>query len=248
MSKTKIISLDITIPITDFNTVAKREIEDYNDMYGTDISYNVSSASTKMGKKVTKIDIVDNNNNNKIEVVANTEPSGDIHFYTIRLSNMSHGFYNITGDENDVVSSFVNILRACATLKQGTIAYIDDDNNCYVINNGNEKHDCSIGIIDKNGQVYSLNNTKTSSFDEDDTNFHFSIKTPIKDWLSDHVDLKKMLMGKNLNQQMDIIGKWLIQARCNDEIDSSEFMDIFCQAGILGFSDQSVLNIYKLLM
>ena len=55
-------------------------------------------------------------------------------------------------------------------------------------------------------------------------------------------------MGKNLNQQMDIIGKWLIQARCNDEIDSSEFMDIFCQAGILGFSDQSVLNIYKLLM
>ena len=57
-----------------------------------------------------------------------------------------------------------------------------------------------------------------------------------------------MLMGKNLNQQMDIIGKWLIQARCNDEIDSSEFMDIFCQAGILGFSDQSVLNIYKLLM
>ena len=47
---------------------------------------------------------------------------------------------------------------------------------------------------------------------------------------------------------MNYIGKYLVAARLNDEIDSDEFVDIFRQAGVIGFSDASILSIYKLLM
>ena len=51
-----------------------------------------------------------------------------------------------------------------------------------------------------------------------------------------------------MNDKMNYIGKYLINAKLKEEIDSEEFLDIFCQAGIIGFSEQSVINIYKLIM
>ena len=70
----------------------------------------------------------------------------------------------------------------------------------------------------------------------------------ISQWLSEHRNVAAAISQiPDVADKMNYIGKYLIKERLSDKIDQDEFMDIFRQAGLFGFSDQSVLNIYKLL-
>ena len=130
---------------------------------------------------------------------------------------------------------------------KATVAFVDAKSDVTLIKEGNIQNKVSLAIVDSNGNVYSNLKAKSiNSIDDDDVDFH--VKKPINEWLQEHKEVGAAISKLPLNQKMDYIGKYLIQARVNDEIDASEFADIFCQAGLFGFSDPSVLKIYKLLM
>lgn len=74
---------------------------------------------------------------------------------------------------------------------------------------------------------------------------NFSIK--IMDWMKDNKDVMANTQNMQLNEKMDFLGKYLMKQKMNDEIESTEFIDLFKQAGIIGFSDKSLINFYELI-
>ena len=115
-----------------------------------------------------------------------------------------------------------------------------------IVSNGNHRNVRSVGLIDSDGNVFACSGAKKLKGDTEDIGF--TINQPIGEWLDEHTEIQRNIASLQLDQKMNYIGKWLIQAKLKEEIDTDEFMDIFRQAGIFGFSDQSVLNIYKLIM
>lgn len=247
----QLVDIELKMPLRDFENAFQECV----DNWPAHMNYNIKSVSTRMGRNMYKLE-VDNGNNSTMEVVAEKDDvTGDVYLHPFKLSNMGESFYKFNYDDNDIAGEdedptmFVcYAFRKICEKNKATVAYIDARNNVVLIKEGNAQNKASLAIVDPSGNVYSSLKAKSISSlgDDDDVDFH--VKKPINEWLQEHREVGAAISKLPLNQKMDYIGKYLIQARVNDEIDASEFADIFCQAGLFGFSDPSVLNIYKLLM
>ena len=247
----QLIDIELKMPLQDF----ENSFQDCIDNWPEHMNYNIKQVSTRMGRNMYKLE-VDNGNNSTMEVVAEKDDvTGDVYFHPFKLSNMGESFYkfnyddsNIAGQDEDPTMFVCWAFKTICENHKSTVAYIDANHNVQVVREGTFQHKASLAIVDPNGNVYSSLKTKSISSLDDDDDVDFHVKKPINEWLQEHKEVGNAISKLPLNQKMDYIGKYLIQARINDEIDASEFADIFCQAGLFGFSDPSVLNIYKLLM
>ena len=246
----QIIDIELKMPLQDF----KDSFQECVDNWTHNINYNIKSVSTKMGRNMYKLEI-DNGNNSTMEIVAEKDDiTGNIYFHPFKLYNMGENFYQYYYADIDIRGRHEDpTMFACWAFKEicqnnkAIIAYIDANNNAFLVKDGTIHNKISLAIVDSNGNIYSSFKAKSiSSLGDDDIDFH--VKKPINEWLQEHKEVSTAIAKLPLNQKMDYIGKYLINARVNDEIDTSEFADIFCQAGLFGFSEQSVLNIYKLFM
>lgn len=248
LNEVQITFVDLRIPVADFQA----EMQDAADNYSDVMKFDLKEMSTRKGKHMYKF-IVQNEDSNYISVIAEQDDaSGDMIFHPLKLSNMNNSFYDIysgnaCGKPEDPAVFFCETMEYIVTRHKGDFACIINGTPC-IISNGVKQSCEGIGLIDNNGKVYSVANAKSILGDASDTGVDFSVNIPISEWIQDHTDIKIAIMQLPLAEKMNYIGKWLIKARLNEEIDADEFMDIFRQAGIFGYTDTSVLNIYKLIM
>ena len=249
MFDVQIADIDLTMPLADF----EKDFQDEISNWGASMNYTVTTMSTKRGKNMYKL-VIDNTNSSEFTVVAEQDISnGDIVFHPLILQSINNSFYkmsysdySIVGQDEDPSVFFCHALENIATNHNGTFAYIDSDARMSIVSNGKHKNVRSVGLIDSDGNVFACSGAKKLKGDTEDIGF--TINQPIGEWLDEHIEIQRNIASLQLDQKMNYIGKWLIQAKLKEEIDTDEFMDIFRQAGIFGFSDQSVLNIYKLIM
>lgn len=248
--RTQIADIDLVMPVQTF----EQELQELIDNYSVSMSYQLKQMSTRMGKHMYKLTI-DNCNNSQIEVIGERDDvSGDIHFHPLKLSNMNESFYDvhyhssdIIGEAEDPAMFMTYVFKNMCIRHKGSFACIEAGGNTVLVRNGSNVKVASIGIVDSDGNVYSCAGAKSVKGASDGPDF--SVKKPIGDWLKENPDVQREIAKLPLmDEKMNYIGKHLINAKINEEIDSEEFMDIFCQAGIIGFSAASVLNIYKLIM
>lgn len=249
MFEMRIANIELTMPAQEFEDALQSCINNYSTM----MNYSLKPVSTKHGKNMYKLSI-DNGNNSIVEVVAERDDaSGDVCFHPLKLSNMNESFYNVHYDDTDIAGRdedpcifFCYAMNVICSNNKGTFAYIDPNGNAVLTKDGSQKRGVSVALVDKDGTVYSCSGAKSVRGATEDV--EFTVKKPIGEWLSENSEIAQQIAPLSITDKMNAIGKYLIQARLNDEIDSDEFMDIFCQAGIIGFTEKSVLNIYKLLM
>jgi hypothetical protein len=51
----------------------------------------------------------------------------------------------------------------------------------------------------------------------------------------------------DLNTRMDLLGKWILSKKINNEMESKKFLDLFIQAGTIGYSDNKLSMIYEII-
>lgn len=246
----QIVDINLNMPVQDF----ENELQDCINHYSTQMNYSIKPMSTKMGKHMYKL-TVDNCDNSNIEVIAERDSvSGDIQFHPLKLSNMNESFYKIHYDDSCIIGKdedpamFVAYaLEKMCVAHKGDVAYINSNGSSNIIKDGSQKRTSSIALVDGDGNVYSSAGAKTIKENMGGSNF--SVNKPIGEWLQENPEVQQEIAKlSTMDAKMNYIGKYLINAKIKEEIDSDEFMDIFCQAGIIGFTEQSVLNIYKLIM
>jgi hypothetical protein len=210
--------------------------------------------STKRGKNMYKV-IIDNIKGSSIEIVGERDDvTGDICFHPLKLQNMNESFYktsyadtDIMGLDEDPCMCLVYAFREICSQIKGSFAYIDPNGYKSIIKDGSSKRAVSMALVDNDGTIYSCAGAKTVKGASDTSSF--TVNKPIGEWLHENPDVAREIAKlPATDEKMNYVGKYLINAKIKEEIDSDEFMDIFCQAGIIGFSEPSVLNIYKLIM
>lgn len=247
----QVANIDLQMPIKDFTA----QLEHQKDNWSEPMSVNIKPMQTRNGKNVYKVSVDNDSNSGSVYMIAEQhDVSQDIIFKPMTMRKLSNGFYNLSYNDSSIINTQEDPMIFLATALQeicennkGTLAYQNQDGVCYLIRNG-KMVSASLGIVADDGTVYSMHNAKDIGSEGDlDTSFH--VKVPINEWLGDHADVQKAIASMpTVNDKMNFIGKYLINARNNDEIDSDEFMDIFRQAGLFGFTDNTVKMIYKLIM
>lgn len=248
MFELQIADIELSMPEQDFKNAFQEQIDNYSDH----MNYQMKTLRTKYGNTMYKI-TVDNGNNSSVDIVAEQDAvTGDVHFHPIKLSNYNESFYSvhynddIAGNSEDPCMFICYALRNICVAQKGDFAYVDPNGDITLIKEGGQKKGAALAIVDGDGTVYSSYGAKSVKAASE--NISFEVKKPIAEWLQENRDVAVAIQSLPLDQKMNYIGKYLIQSRTNDEIDAEEFMDVFCQAGLIGFTDKTVANIYKLLM
>jgi len=251
MSDLQILNIDLKMEELTFTNEVHDFASDYENNYGPLMKMDIKQMRTKHGKNMFKIEIKNDTGGDFTIIAEQNDITGEMMFSPLTLSNMEFGFYSITCDvsEEKTVrdpSKFWNsLIQEMCRSHQGTYASIYDS-DVTLIKEGKTKNKAALALVDSDGEVHCCINAKTVSGGQDDVNF--SVNIPISEWMGEHQDVASAIGKMSITDKMDYIGKYLVAARLNDEIDSDEFVDIFRQAGVIGFSDTSILNIYKLLM
>lgn len=251
MNELQILSIDLKIPKQEFEQEVNDSINVYLDDTGHQMNVEINSMRTKHGKSMFKI-ITKNNNSDDFTILAEQDDaSGEVIFSSFKFSNFNNGFYSgacsvsLIGTEEDPAVFWNTFMRQLCIKHKGTYASILNSETI-LVKDGVTQRQASQAIIDDDGNVYCARKTKSISGEDEDVDF--TVRKPISEWLSENREVGVAIAKLPLIDKMNYIGKHLVAARLNDEIDSDEFVDIFRQAGIIGFSDASILNIYKLLM
>lgn len=248
---TKIVSVDLRMPITLFQTQLDEQVDDWSEKMVTE----VKPGETKNGKKVYTVSIKNDADNANVKFVAEQDDvSKDIIFRPLKMGKMNNDFYNfdcsdysLIGTDDDPVKFAASALEQICMANKGTVAIINDS-DAILVRNGH-KAKSEIGIVAEDGSVFSRVNAKDIGLNDGDMDTEFHVKQPINEWLAEHADVAQAIAKlPTINDKMNFVGKYLIQARNNDEIESEEFMDIFRQAGLFGFTDNTVKMVYKLIM
>ena len=251
MNELQILSIDLKVPQQNFEQEMQECIDVYLDDTGIQMTASATQMRTKHGKNMFKI-IIENSNSDNFTILAEQDDTtGDVTFSPFKFSNFNNGFYSgkcspsVLGQNEDPAVCWNTLAKAFCYKHKGTYASILNSETT-LIKDGVTQRQASQAIIDDDGNVYCARKTRSISGEEEDVDF--TVRKPIAEWLSENREVGVAIAKLSLIDKMNYIGKHLVAARLNDEIDSDEFVDIFRQAGIIGFSDASILNIYKLLM
>jgi len=252
MSKLQILAIDLKMPISDFEQESEEFVRNYSNNYGYDMAIGIKPMRTIHGKNMFKIEIKNDTSDNFTIVAEQDDISGDIVFAPLKFSNMNDGFYSSSCDpskQNTAKEPAIfwnSMMENMSLTHEGTYASVSDSETI-LIKEGNRRQKAVIALVDTDGEVYSCLKAKNISGEQDDV--EFTVRTSIAEWLGENTEVAAAISRMtSVIDKMNYIGKYLVAARLNDEIDSDEFVDIFRQAGVIGFSDASILSIYKLLM
>lgn len=208
------------------------------------------------GKEMLKVEITNDSGSAKFTFVAERDTARkELIFTPFKLRSMGETFFDAHYDDDSIINTdedparfTFEFLRDQSITRQGTFAYMLDEGNMQIVRDGQTKRVASLALVDSDNNVYSCTDAKRMSGESDVDGPSFKIQTPINVWLQQNREVAAAINGiQDIGGKMDYIGQWLIQARLKDEIDQEEFMDIFRQAGVFGFTNASVLRIYKLL-
>jgi len=249
MSALQIASIDLKLPVQAF----ENELQDAVSNWGEPMRYELKPMSTRMGKSMFKL-IITNDNSDELEVIAERDDtSGDIIFHPLKLSNYRNSFYvyngsqDVEGEQEDPCMFFCWAMSRICQNHKSNFAYVDTKGQPFVLKKGSHVSGVTVALVDGDGNVYSCAGAKSVKGASE--SIDFSVQKPIGEWLNENPEVQREVAQlTTITDKMNYVGKFLINARIKEDIDADEFMDIFRQAGVIGFSEPSVMNIYKLLM
>lgn len=244
----QIADIDIKVSVQDFENQLRSDI---NNICSS-ISYKITHTLTRRGKNMHKVELEEQSCGTFTIIAEMDANTGDMIFRPLILSSLDNSFYKTDYYDTDMEGTTCDPAYLCletlsnlARAHGGSFAFITSDTR-KIIDHGQHKTARYVALVDNEGHVYSCGGAQKVSEDKED--FTFTINVPIGEWINEHDDIQQVIAGLPIDEKMNFIGKWLIKARISEKIESDEFLDIFRQAGIIGFSDSSVLNIYKLIM
>lgn len=253
MSSPQILAISFRMPEKTFEDEIQRAAANAN----TPMKYTGKHLQMRLsGKDMLKATVSNDNNSAEFSFVAERDTAkGELVFTPFKLRSMGETFFtsqysdDTIADTDDDPALFVfNFLRDECTKRQGTFAYVTANGNMQIIREGQPKRVASIALVDTDNHVYSCTDAKRMAGESEDNGPSFTIQTPINVWLQQNREVAVAVNGiQDVGDKMNYIGQWLIQARLDDEIEQEEFIDIFRQAGIFGFTNPAVQRIYKLL-
>ncbi len=255
MGLLKILDIGLTIPKGEALASLNADAENHDPK----MVVSMEGARTRFtGQDIMKITASNPNNDSLMTIAAEYDnTTGILNFRPMRFKSMDDSFYQVEDGSCDVSNCnegesaedfFMDWLQDQAILRKGRLVYIDHSGYGYIVIDGNTQPIEAYALIDKKGHIFSSVPTGQQVVMDHETASTFQIITPINQWIKEHPDVQEKLKQiPDIGDKMDFIGQYLICARLNDDIDSIEFMDIFKQAGTLGFKKPSVQNIYKLI-
>lgn len=258
--KSQIMGIDIHVPENTFKQFLDEEIQDHDSNSGQHMTYDFKNSIMKRSGQEVCLITVHNDGDNAYSTIVGKKDNinNEIIFTPMKIKNVDESFFSsaftdpdVIGGDNDPAAFLYDCLGKIAEQRGGTFACLFSDGTIQIVKDGTRKQHGYLCCTDVDGHLYSPNggtSTDLEDGDDDDDGPSLRIKTPINVWLQQNPAVAAAINGiGTIDGKMNYIGKFLVNARLNDEIDSSEFMDIFRQAGVFGFSDPSVLNFYKLL-
>jgi len=252
----KIYDIEFSCPHDEFMQGFSNYLSNWGN---SNIDCSSTEQGTKNGKYMYKIEVNNKDVSSKTTLLFEKNANNsDIMFVPTGFQSFGGTFYkhesteqNLDSDDDTLYAS-ICYLEELAKQKKGMFAATTEHKTICVVN-GNSKgaKDC---LVDSNGNVYGAKDVKNVYLGASIGNISVQFNTPIGQWIKQKklddpmFDQQMSNTSLSTSDKMNFIGKYLITARSNDEIDSEEFKDIFHQAGLLGFTDQAVLNIYKLIV
>lgn len=258
--KSQILGIDLHVPEQTFKQSLDDAIQNHASNSGNTMTYDYKySLMKRSGQEVCIITVHNDGDNAYATLVGKKDTiNNEIYFTPMKIKNVDESFFNsvftdpdVIGGENDPTILLYDVLANLATSRGGTFACLLSTDDTVIVRDGNRKQEECLCVVDTDGHIYSANSgcpTDLEDAGDDDDGPALRIKTPINVWLQQNPAVASAINGINtIDGKMNYIGKFLVNARLNDDIDSSEFMDIFKQAGVFGFTDPAILNFYKLL-
>lgn len=245
-------NIELTMSQADFESALRDQIDNWPEH----MNYSIKNMASKNGRHIYAVNI-DNGNGSSFDIYAEQDSStGDMHFYPFGLKNANKTFYlssvdsDISGTDEDPANFACKAIADICSRFKGTVALITPSAEAIVVSNGSMNTDVTLGIVDKNGHVYSKYVAKDMLEDQDDEDgvSGIKVKTPINQWIQAHPDVAIAIQSLPLTDKMNYIGAYLIKSVMSDEIDGEEFRDIFGQAALFGFTDQNLLNTKKMIL
>ena len=174
----EIMNINFRVPRQVFDDDVEKAIEYYKNVYSVDVNYTNKPMSMKRsGKDMLKINF--NIDNNSFSMVVEVDNNNDELIFTpYKISNFGNSFYQLSynddsvkGASNDPACFVQWFLASKAKAIGGDIAYWYD--GPHIIVNGKDKPYAGFGLIDSDGEVYSL--VKAQKVLEGDTDDTFRI-------------------------------------------------------------------------
>lgn len=256
---TKIYDIDFSCPHDDF----MNGFNSYLSNIGNgNISASSTETATKNGKYVYRIEVENKDTSNKTTLIFEKNPNNaDILFAPIGMQSFGGTFYRIENlnqvdedTEEDSLHATCEYLEQVAKNRKGKLVYKTGYHVSCIIN-GNQKtaKEC---IVDSNGGVYGAKDVSKVDITGTGSSTHVSFSISLGEWNKqrklEDPDFAAALTDSQTSttDKMNYIGKYVVSLKAKEEIEATEFRDIFIQAGLMtsGFSTDKTLNmIYKLL-
>lgn len=251
----------------DFSCPHDEFMDGLRDFLGNWGNGNMNATSvenaTRNGRYMYKIEVTNRDDNNVTTMVFEKNANnGDIILVPSGFGSFGGTFHktehlqdDVKGNADDTSMAFLKYLEEKAKEKKGKFVAKNNNGSIVCIVNGNSKtaKEC---VVDSNGSVYGSKEVKSVSLLDGSASSQVNFNTKIGDWNKqrklEDPEFAKVLSDANMSMtdKMHYIGKYVMELKLNDEIESEEFKDVFIQAGLFtsGFSSNKTLSMmYKLL-
>ncbi len=248
-----ILDVDITIPIKKFDSLVDEYL--YNHA-SDDYSFNYEEKITKSSKNLYQVNFENSDNAHKFSILGKRD-GNSIKFTPMQIGGeYKKSYYTDHNPSNDILEGLVfGVMEEIAKEQKGDFICIQG--SAYsVIQKGRDfsKRITGIGLIDRNGKVYT---TKTGNDNDDDTDvddYDIDSYVPtylLNEWLEENEQFREKLQGQPKEDQFDIMGQYAVYQKKKDMITANQFRDIILQVGSLadmtnGFKNQSLREVYQL--
>lgn len=247
--------------LDDIINIQARDFINYNSFDTIDTF--TSDSLTNKSNNCKKITVKDNAFKYELNIIAIEKEKGIYHFSNTNKINRTD-LYTEKFDENDY-KIYIDTLAMSSGYSQflpvelvlnfifQTIYESDIDNNKFygayhnysALNYG---YDESMYFVLRDGDFKLVKAIEDEEKENGILDNHYEYQ--LIPWLNQNTELMDLLKQNkvnDLNEKMNYIGKYLLQKKTSDDIKQREFLELFMQAGTIGFSDSQLQFMYKIL-
>lgn len=198
--------------------------------YISDENYALEEKPTRQGKTMLVFTEKDLNNNVICTLIMNYELKGEkVEIVPFKLDSRNY----LTGLSLGLHESL------CFLANTNGGDYIGCVGTCKYMTIQGEYKPADIKIVEQGTLV---------AFDTPtETKLGSTIKKTLKEYLSEDKNLANMIKYLSFPENLNTMGKYLIQRKLDDKIASDDFICLFRQIGMMGATDPTVLKFYSIL-
>lgn len=252
--------IDIKVTLETFMNAINTKIKSNKAIGNEMLFFSKLTKDIKTGKELYLLTITNSVNTAYTSIVAEYDYITDmLHFTSLKYDVQDSKVINndfFYSDFQDVsvyntlscpVWFLMDALYDIAQDKKGTIAIIYNYKDIIIVKEGVVKKVGGLSVFDEEGNLY-VDSSKTL-LNKTVNNQRPYIHRPLKYWIYDHKNISDELQDIScINKKMNRLGQFLIDMKLKGEIEKEEFNDMFTQTALVGFTDKTLIQVYKLLV